>query len=146
VTKDNKAEYVRLVPDVKLFKAIEKQIAAFKDDFRELIPLEDYRICNEVELELLTFGLPDIDVSDLKASVEYSGFTPGSPQVNWLWTAISRMGQEDVARLVMFVTGTSKVPLHGSAALQGIHRPQKFQINRASGDNGRLPSAHTCLH
>jgi E3 ubiquitin-protein ligase HUWE1 len=70
VTEDNKTEYVRLVTDVKLSKAIEKHIAAFKDDFRELIPLEDYRIFNEVELELLTFGLPDIDVSDLKANVE----------------------------------------------------------------------------
>jgi hypothetical protein len=34
---------------------------------------------NEVELDLLTFGLPDRDVYDLKASLEYSGFTPGSP-------------------------------------------------------------------
>jgi hypothetical protein len=28
-------------------------LAAFKDDFRELLPLEDYRIFNEIELELL---------------------------------------------------------------------------------------------
>jgi E3 ubiquitin-protein ligase HUWE1 len=143
VTEDNKAEYVRLVTDVKLSKAIEKQIAAFKDGFHELIPLEDCRIFNEVELELLTSGLPDIDVSDLKANVEYSGFTPGSPQVNWFWTAVSRMGQEDVARLVMFVTGTIKVPLEGFDALQGLHGPQKFQVLRASGDKDGLPSAHT---
>jgi HECT-domain (ubiquitin-transferase) len=112
--------------------------------FLRAYSLGDYRICNEVKLELLTFGLPDIDVIDLNVNVEYSGFTLGSPQVNWFWTAISRMGQEDVARLVMFVTGTSKV-LHGFAALQGMHGPQKFQIHRASSDKGRLPSAHTCF-
>jgi hypothetical protein len=146
VTEANKAEYVRLVTDVKLSKAIEKQIEAFKEGFHELIPLEDCRIFNEVELELLASGLPDIDVADLKANVEYSGFTPGSPQVGWFWNAVSKMGQEDVARLVMFVTGTSKVPLEGFAALQGMNGPQKFQIHRASGDKGRLPSAHTCFN
>jgi E3 ubiquitin-protein ligase HUWE1 len=143
VTEDNKAEYVRLVTDVKLFKAIEKHIAAFKDNFHEPIPVEDYRSFNEVELELLTSGLPDVDVSDLMANVEYSWFTPCSPQVNWFWTAVSRMGQEDVARLVMFVTGTIKVPLEGFDALQGLHGPQKFQVLRASGDKDGLPSAHT---
>jgi HECT-domain (ubiquitin-transferase) len=59
-----------LCQKIKSFKAIEKHIAAFKDDFQELIPLEDYRIFNEVELELQTSGLPDKDVSDLKANVE----------------------------------------------------------------------------
>jgi E3 ubiquitin-protein ligase HUWE1 len=56
------------------------------------------------------------------------------------------MGQEDVALLVMFITGTSKVPVQGFAALQGMHGPQKFQIHRTSGDKGRLPLAHTCFN
>jgi E3 ubiquitin-protein ligase HUWE1 len=146
VTEENKEEYVRLVTEVKLTKAISMQIASFKEGFHELIPLEDCRIFNEVELELLTSGLPDIDVADLKANVEYTGYTPGSPQINWFWTAVSRMGQEDLARLVMFVTGTSKVPLEGFSALQGMNGLQKFQIHRASGGKDRLPSAHTCFN
>lgn len=147
VTEENKEEYVRLVTEVKLTRAIEKQIAAFKDGFHELIPLDDCRIFNEVELELLTSGLPDIDVADLKMNVEYIGFTAGSPQICWFWEAVGHMGQEDLARLVMFVTGTSKVPLEGFAALQGMNGLQKFQIHRASGeDKARLPSAHTCFN
>jgi hypothetical protein len=147
VTEENKEEYVRLVTEVKLTKAIEQQIAAFKEGFHELIPLEDCRIFNEVELELLASGLPDIDVADLKANVEYSGYTAGSPQISWFWSAVGKMGQEDLARLVMFVTGTSKVPLEGFASLQGMNGPQKFQIHRASGEHKtRLPSAHTCFN
>ena len=56
------------------------------------------------------------------------------------------MGQEDLARLVMFVTGTSKVPLEGFSNLQGMNGMQKFQIHRVAGNTLRLPSAHTCFN
>lgn len=43
-------------------------------------------------------------------------------------------------------TGTSKVPLEGFKALQGVSGPQKFQIHKAYGPANRLPSAHTCFN
>lgn len=146
VTEENKADYVRLVTEVRMTKTIEKQIQAFKQGFYELIPYEDCKIFNELELELLMSGLPDIDVADLKANVEYTGYTASSPQINWFWKCVSTMDQEDLARLVMFVTGTSKVPLEGFAQLQGMNGIQKFQIHRVSGNSMRLPSAHTCFN
>lgn len=146
VMEENKALYVKLVTEVRMTKTIEKQIEAFKEGFYELIPYEDCKIFNEVELELLMSGLPDIDVSDLKANVEYTGYTASSPQVNWFWGCVSKMGQEDLARLVMFVTGTSKVPLEGFGHLQGMNGVQKFQIHRVGGATMRLPSAHTCFN
>lgn len=146
VTEDNKTEYVRAMTEVRLTKAIEKQIEAFKEGFHELIPLEDCKIFNELELELVMSGLPDIDMADLKANVEYTGYTSSSPQINWFWRCVSQMDQEDLARLVMFVTGTSKVPLEGFSALQGMNGAQKFQIHRVAGDTNRLPSAHTCFN
>ena len=42
--------------------------------------------------------------------------------------------------------GTSKVPLEGFRALQGIGGPQRFQIHKAYGPPDRLPSAHTCFN
>lgn len=41
--------------------------------------------------------------------------------------------------------GTSKVPLGGFRALQGISGPQRFQIHKSYGTD-RLPSAHTCFN
>lgn len=146
VTEENKADYVRLVTEVRMTKTIEKQIEAFKAGFYELIPHEDVKIFNELELELLMSGLPDIDMADLKANVEYTGYTASSPQINWFWRCVSNMDQEDLARLVMFVTGTSKVPLEGFGTLQGMNGMQKFQIHRVAGDSMRLPSAHTCFN
>ena len=149
VTNENKAEYVRLITDLRLTKAIRRQIDAFLSGFRELIPGSDLTMFNEVELELLMAGLPDIDVADLKGNVEYTGYTRSSAQVDWFWTFVSQLGREDLARLVMFVTGTSKIPIEGFAALQGMNGPQKFHIHRvscASGPFFPLPSAHTCFN
>jgi len=56
------------------------------------------------------------------------------------------MSKEDHARLVMFITGTSKVPLEGFGALQGMDGPQRLQIHRVPGDSLRLPSSHTCFN
>ncbi|CAA2961184.1 E3 ubiquitin- ligase UPL2-like [Olea europaea subsp. europaea] len=42
--------------------------------------------------------------------------------------------------------GTSKVPLEGFSALQGISGCQKFQIHKAYVSGNHLPSAHTCFN
>lgn len=60
--------------------------------------------------------------------------------VRWFWEIVDGMDKEDLALLVQFVTGTSKVPLDGFVALQGVHGPQKFQIHKAYGDVTRLPT------
>ena len=40
-------------------------------------------IFNDHELELLISGLPDIDISDLRANTEYHGYSPNAPVVRW---------------------------------------------------------------
>lgn len=73
---------------------------------------------NDHELELLISGLPEIDVADLRANTEYTGYTAASTVVQWFWEIVSALDKEDLALLVQFVTGTSKVPLDGFKALQ----------------------------
>lgn len=79
-------------------------------------------------------------------NTEYTGFTAASPVIQWFWEVVRSFSREDLARFVMFVTGSSKVPLEGFKALQGISGPQRFQIHRAYGESGRLCSAHTCFN
>eukprot|EP00736_Rhodelphis_marinus_P000994 Rmarinus@m.16974 len=146
VTEANKGEYVRLITDLRLTSSIRKQIDSFLEGFHELIPEEMLSIFNEKELELLISGLPEIDIDDLHANTEYTGYTLTSPQIQWFWQAVRKMNQDERARFVMFVTGTSKVPLEGFKALQGMHGPQKFNIHKAYGDENRLASAHTCFN
>ncbi|XP_051125493.1 E3 ubiquitin-protein ligase UPL1 isoform X2 [Andrographis paniculata] len=146
VTEETKHEYVDLVADHILTNAIRPQITAFLEGFNELVPRELISIFNDKELELLISGLPEIDLVDLKANTEYTGYTAASNAVQWFWEVVEGFSKEDRARLLQFVTGTSKVPLEGFRALQGISGPQKFQIHKAYGAPERLPSAHTCFN
>ncbi|KAL5714333.1 HECT-type E3 ubiquitin transferase [Ranunculus cassubicifolius] len=146
VTEENKHEYVDLVAEHRLTTAIRPQINAFMDGFNELIPRELISIFNDKELELLISGLPDIDLDDMRANTEYSGYSAGSPVIQWFWEVAQGFSKEDKARLLQFVTGTSKVPLEGFSALQGISGSQRFQIHKAYGSADHLPSAHTCFN
>ena len=126
--------------------AIQSQISAFQEGFWEVVPPYLIAMFNEKELELLISGLPDIDIDDLRANTEYSGYTAASQVVQWLWEVLKEMDMEDRARFVQFATGTSKVPLEGFKGLQGVSGPQRFQIHKAYGDLNRLPQAHTCFN
>ena len=146
VTEANKKEYVNLVAEHRMITAIKPQITAFLQGFWELVPKRLISIFNNQELELLISGLPDINKADLKAHTEYTGYVAASKVVRWFWEVVDEMDKEDTARLLQFCTGTSKVPLEGFKALQGISGPQKFQIHRAYGTQDRLPAAHTCFN
>ncbi|KAG7228374.1 hypothetical protein INR49_009238 [Caranx melampygus] len=67
-----------------------------------------------------------------------------STEIQWFWRALRSFDQADRAKFLQFVTGTSKVPLQGFAALEGMNGIQKFQIHRDDRSTDRLPSAHTC--
>ncbi|KAK2383807.1 E3 ubiquitin-protein ligase UPL1 [Trifolium repens] len=146
VTEETKHEYVDLVAEHLLTNAIRPQINSFLEGFSEMVPRELISIFNDKELELLISGLPEIDLDDLKANTEYTGYTVASNVVQWFWEVVKSFNKEDMARLLQFVTGTSKVPLEGFKALQGISGPQRFQIHKAYGAPDRLPSAHTCFN
>lgn len=133
--EETKHEYVDLVADHILTNAIRPQINSFLEGFNELVPRELISIFNDKELELLISGLPEIDcklaclisfvklsiimkllndfdvfvVADLKANTEYTGYTAASNVVQWFWEVVEGFSKEDMARLLQFVTGTSKV-------------------------------------
>lgn len=146
VTEDNKQEYIRLVVDYKLITSIKEQMEQFLKGFHEIIPAEVISIFNEQELELLISGLPDIDLDDWRGHTEYHGYTQSSPQIQWFWRAIRSFDKEELAKLLQFVTGTSKVPLNGFKELEGMNGVNRFNIHRDPGNHDRLPTSHTCFN
>ncbi|KAG6536313.1 hypothetical protein ZIOFF_001366 [Zingiber officinale] len=131
VTEETKHEYVDLVAEHILTTAIHPQINSFLEGFNELVPKELISIFNDKELKLLLSGLPEIDLDDLQANTEYTGYSTASTVIQWFWEVVKSFNKEDMARLLQFITGTSKVPLEGFKALQGISGPQQFQIHKA---------------
>ncbi|EME89163.1 uncharacterized protein MYCFIDRAFT_86240 [Pseudocercospora fijiensis CIRAD86] len=146
VTEENKQEYVRLVVDYRLIKSVQGQLDNFLEGFHDIIPAELVSIFNEQELELLISGLPDIDVDDWKNNTEYHNYQQTSPQVQWFWRAVRSFDKEEKAKLLQFVTGTSKVPLNGFKELEGMNGFSKFNIHRDFSSKEKLPSSHTCFN
>ncbi|QMW28503.1 hypothetical protein G4B84_003792 [Aspergillus flavus NRRL3357] len=146
VTQENKEEYVQRVVDYRLVRSVKEQLDNFLKGFHEIIPADLISIFNEQELELLISGLPEIDVDDWKANTEYHNYSASSPQIQWFWRAVRSFDKEERAKLLQFVTGTSKVPLNGFKELEGMNGVSRFNIHRDYGNKDRLPSAHTCFN
>lgn len=146
VTDHNKQEYVRLVVECRLTGSVHEQLEQFLTGFHDVVPAELIAIFNEQELELLISGLPDIDVDDWKNNSEYQNYTASSPQIQWLWRAVRSFDKEERAKLLQFVTGTSKVPLNGFKELEGMNGFSRFNVHRDYGSKERLPSSHTCFN
>lgn len=146
VTNENKHEYVRLIVEHKLLSSVKVQMEHFLQGFHGVIPADLIAIFNEQELELLISGLPDIDVDDWKSNTEYHNYTAASQQIQWFWRAVRSFDKEEQAKLLQFVTGTSKVPLNGFKELEGMNGVNRFNIHRDYGNKDRLPSSHTCFN
>lgn len=146
VVEDNKHEYVRLMVEYRLTGSVQEQLTAFLKGFHDIVPSELISIFNEQELELLISGLPEIDVDDWKNNTEYHNYTAASPQIQWFWRAVRAFDKEERAKLLQFVTGTSKVPLNGFKELEGMNGFSRFNIHRDYGSKDRLPSSHTCFN
>ena len=65
-------------------------------------------------------GLGKIDIDDWKAHTRLKHCTAESNVVKWFWRAVQDYDEERRARLLQFVTGSSRVPLQGFKALQGM--------------------------
>lgn len=162
VTQENKEEYVQRVVDYRLTGSVQEQLDNFlkgmqtsflflkctliEAGFHDIIPAELISIFNEQELELLISGLPEIDVDDWRSNTEYHNYSISSPQIQWFWRAVRSFDKEERAKLLQFITGTSKVPLNGFKELEGMNGFSKFNIHRDYGSKARLPSSHTCFN
>ncbi|EGV99156.1 E3 ubiquitin-protein ligase SMURF2, partial [Cricetulus griseus] len=146
VTEENKKEYVRLYVNWRFLRGIEAQFLALQKGFNEVIPQHLLKTFDEKELELIICGLGKIDVSDWKVNTRLKHCTPDSNVVKWFWKAVEFFDEERRARLLQFVTGSSRVPLQGFKALQGAAGPRLFTIHQIDACTNNLPKAHTCFN
>ncbi|KAL5481729.1 hypothetical protein EMCRGX_G021957 [Ephydatia muelleri] len=146
VTEENKKEYVNLLLKWHFGDRISNQMDAIKKGISDLIPLRCLQVFDEREIEYLLCGLAEINVEDWRRNSAYAnGYQATDDVIVWFWKAVENFDVELRARLLQFVTGTSRVPMNGFAELQGSNGPQKFCIKKL-GDPTSLPRAHTCFN
>ncbi|XP_075591022.1 uncharacterized protein LOC142597892 [Dermatophagoides farinae] len=145
VTDDNKLEYVNLLCEFKCLRGIKEQVTAFMKGFNSLIPRFLISIFDEMEIELLICGLPDISIDDLQAHTIYSNYVKEDKTIIHFWEVLREFDTNQVASFLQFVTGSGKVPLGGFKNLMGNNGIQYFTITKVDNVN-RLPTAHTCFN
>ncbi|XP_019856800.1 PREDICTED: apoptosis-resistant E3 ubiquitin protein ligase 1-like [Amphimedon queenslandica] len=139
VTESNKMYYLNKLAQYRLCSRVSKEIDEFMKGLNFIVPAELFGIFDENELELLMCGLQELSVQDLRSNAVVRGVS--GQTIEWFWTSVNQLSQEELARLVQFVTGSSQVPIGGFAELQ-----PNFTI-LCSGESGnRLPYAHTCFN
>ncbi|XP_075563294.1 E3 ubiquitin-protein ligase HACE1 isoform X6 [Pelecanus crispus] len=147
VTQENKAEYVQLVTELRMTRAIQPQINAFLQGFHMFIPPSLIQLFDEYELELLLSGMPEIDVNDWLKNTEYtSGYERGDQVIQWFWDVVEELTQEERVLLLQFVTGSSRVPHGGFAHIMGGSGLQNFTIAAVPYTANLLPTSSTCIN
>ncbi|XP_009074428.1 PREDICTED: E3 ubiquitin-protein ligase HACE1-like [Acanthisitta chloris] len=141
------AEYVQLVTELRMTRAIQPQINAFLQGFHMFIPPSLIQLFDEYELELLLSGMPEIDVNDWLKNTEYtSGYERGDQVIQWFWDVVEELTQEERVLLLQFVTGSSRVPHGGFAHIMGGSGLQNFTIAAVPYTANLLPTSSTCIN
>ena len=121
VDNDNLPSYLIAQLRYRLMDRIKPQLLEFLKGFYDVVPEALLSVFDFQEVELLLHGLPNIDMADWTANTEYTGEFSGNSGhrvVGWFWDIVKGWEQEQRAKLLQFVTGTSGVPVQGFGSLQ----------------------------
>ncbi len=135
----NKKDYIRRRSQFRMTGRVSAQLTAFLEGFYKAHRRSYLRAFTAAELEVVLCGLPSVDIEDMRANSAYENCEVATPQVRWFWEWVAGLSQQDLAKLLQFSTGCSKVPAGGFAGLRN-----KFTLKLVDGPEDRLPVAHTC--
>ena len=144
VTNKNKNEYIRLRVNYFFNYETKDQAKAFCEGFYFLIPHEKIKLFSPSELDLMICGIPDVDIDDLRRNTEYTfPYNNDHPLINMFFNVISEWSRDDLAKFLLFVTGSSQVPLNGFKEYKD--KGKAITIS-PGGEKERLCVAHTCFN
>lgn len=146
LTNENKDFYIEHIINWKFVRRVKGQMEALHRGFYDLIPKEAIVIFTENELEKLICGTQEIDVNDWKMNTNYSeGYSSKHQTIKFFWDLVQSFNNDMRAKLLQFVTGSSKVPMNGFKNLYGSNGPLLFSIQKF-GSTDSLPRSHTCFN
>jgi len=132
----NKTTYIDLLLKAKLYHEIEAQTRAFMEGLFEIVPKYLVKHFLPYELELLTCGQTEIELEDLKQSVQYKSCSNEDPLIQGFWEILSEFNQHERVSLLMFITGSASIPYRGIKEF-------KITIIKTNKPSEYLPVAHT---
>ncbi|KFH64448.1 hypothetical protein MVEG_09184 [Podila verticillata NRRL 6337] len=142
VTRQNRIRYIYMTAHYRLNTQINRQCKAFFRGLSDLIDPKWLWMFNEQELQVMLGGAQiEISLEDLKKNVVYSNFEVGDPTIQFFWSVVQEMAEEDRRLLIKFITSCARPPLLGFAELN-----PKLCIRHAGVEESRLPTSSTCMN
>ena len=133
-----------------LYGLYEPFIKKIRDSLYSIISKEVIQNFTSDQLELLLNGRPFIDIEDWKQFCEYrEPYNNGHYVITWFWEILSQLSQKELSNLLMFATGSSRVPLGGFASLESNRGSNaKFTIESIPYEPNKknFIKAHTCFN
>ncbi|TMW57364.1 hypothetical protein Poli38472_003289 [Pythium oligandrum] len=117
VTDDNKRQYVDLKLKHLLFESVSSQLYALLHGLYQVIPPHVLMSLDPEELDYVLCGSDEIDVDDWERNTKYTEDLHEHRAMIWFWELVREMPNEYRRRLLLFATGSSRVPLAGFSAL-----------------------------
>lgn len=145
VTNSNRREYVDLYVRYILDTAVARQFEPFKRGFFTVCGGNALSLFRPEEIELLVRGSDEaLDIGSLRAVAEYDNWkipNPGErePLIQWFWETFESASPANQRKLLLFITGSDRIPAMGAASLT-------IRISCLGDDIGRYPTARTCFN
>jgi E3 ubiquitin-protein ligase HECTD2 len=146
VTNANRREYVDLYVRHVLDTAVTRQFEPFKRGFFTVCGGNALSLFRPEEIELLVRGSDEaLDIASLQAVAVYEGWaTKGDAAdtedtIRWFWQTFEAATPRDQRKLLLFITGSDRIPAMGAASLS-------IRIIGLGDDTGRFPTARTCFN
>lgn len=145
VTNSNRREYVDLYVRYVLDVAVTRQFEPFKRGFYTVCGGNALSLFRPEEIELLIRGSDEpLDIPSLRAVAEYDNWVGKNPDglepaIDWFWQTFQEATPQDQRKLLLFITGSDRIPAMGAALLP-------IKISCLGDDNGRFPIARTCFN
>lgn len=146
VTKFNRNFYVNQIIKHHFETEIQPAIHAMKSGFYKVLEHNAITLFQPCEIENLLCGSDEpINVAALRDITYYNSWShhytdaDEASVICWFWEHLESLELENQRKLLMFVTGSDRIPATGISTMQ-------FTITRLGGDSDRFPVSHTCFN
>ena len=125
-------------------------IKIIRETIFSFIPKETIITFTSDEFELILNGRPFIDVEEWKIFTEYKEpYNANHYIILWFWEIVTELSQKELSNLLLFSTGSGRVPLGGFEVLESNRgNIARFTIESTTYVKGckNFIKAHTCFN
>jgi hypothetical protein len=139
VTNANRAQYVKDYIEWLTYTSVRVQLSSFRRGFRTCLHPKSLELFTPQSLRSLVEGNPTISVTQLRKFTRYEdGYSATHPTIVDFWAIVEKYAQDDLKRLLEFVTASERVPVTG-------YESMSFNIVWSGPDTHMLPTSSTCF-